>query len=85
VENRRFLARSGNTGVTMIVDPVGRVTRRLAMDREGILAGDIHAVGGTAFYTRQGDRPVIIASLAILVIGLLTGFVLSSASSRTER
>jgi apolipoprotein N-acyltransferase len=85
VENRRFLARSGNTGVTMIVDPVGRITRRLAMDREGILIGEVRAVGGTTFYTRHGDRPAMMASVGIVLASLASGFLLSSGRRRKER
>ena len=85
VENRRFLVRSGNTGVTMIVDPVGRITRRLAMDREGILTGEVHAVGGNTFYTRNGDRPVVLASIVVVLAALASGFVLSSGRRRGQR
>jgi len=73
VENRRFLLRSGNTGVTMVVDPVGRVTNTLAMNKEGFLIGEIHRVDGRTFYTRHGDKTILLASVAVILVGLLTG------------
>jgi apolipoprotein N-acyltransferase len=85
VENRRFLARSGNTGITLIVDPVGRVTRRFPMDREGILTGEFYPVAGRTFYTRHGDRPLTLLSLSIVIVALVSGFVLRAGRLRGVR
>lgn len=73
VENRRFLVRSGNTGVTMVVDPVGRVTGKLAMDEEALLAAEVFRVEGGTAYTRFGDRPVLAIALFAALLGLVTG------------
>jgi apolipoprotein N-acyltransferase len=73
VENRRFLVRSANTGVTMIVDPVGRITRKLAMDEEAILSGEVYRVQGTTVYTRYGDRPLLAAAVLGVLLGIVTG------------
>jgi apolipoprotein N-acyltransferase len=75
VENRRFLARCGNTGVTLFADPVGRIIRVLGMDREALLSGKVYRVNLETFYTRYGDRPVLIASLAVALWSLVTGFL----------
>ncbi len=75
VENRRFLVRSGNTGVTLFADPVGRINRSLGMDREALLAGKVYRVNIETFYTRYGDRPVLLASLAVALLSLITGFL----------
>jgi apolipoprotein N-acyltransferase len=85
VENRRFLVRAGNTGVTMIVDPVGRITRRLEMDREEILTGEVFAVRGTTFYTRHADRPLVIASIAAVLAALASAFLLPAGRLRGEK
>jgi apolipoprotein N-acyltransferase len=82
VENRRFLVRSGNTGVTMVVDPVGRVARRLQMDTEGFLVGEIYHVDGKTFYTRYGNKTVLLASLAVVLLGLFTGPLASRGGRR---
>ncbi len=71
VENRRFLVRSANTGITMVVDPVGRVIRTLELGQEGILIEKIHHVDRTAFYTRHGDAPLMAASLLVIALGVL--------------
>ncbi len=82
VENRRFLLRSGNTGVTMVVDPVGRVSHKLAMNKEGFLIGEIHGVRGKTFYTRHGNKTVLIASAAVVLLGLVTGPLVRRGRSR---
>jgi apolipoprotein N-acyltransferase len=70
VENRRFLIRSANTGITMVVDPAGRVTRMLGFEQEGILVEKIHHVDRQAFYTRHGDAPLMAASLLVIILSI---------------
>lgn len=54
-ENRRWILRSTNDGITAMIDPAGRVTERLQPYRQ--LAADMHAqyLQGTTSYTRHGD------------------------------
>ena len=55
IENGRYLARAGNTGVTAIVDPYGRVTARLDLFEAGALSWDLRLLDGRTIYTRIGD------------------------------
>lgn len=61
VENRVAVVRAGNTGVTAIIDPFGRITARLkdADQRDvfmgGILVGAVPLSQTVTFYTRYGD------------------------------
>jgi apolipoprotein N-acyltransferase len=71
VEFRRYLLRSANSGVSMVVAPSGRVTQRLGLDEEGILIADIHLLSGRTFYDRRGDAPLAWGSLALLLAGAL--------------
>jgi apolipoprotein N-acyltransferase len=41
IETRLPMARCTNTGITCVVDPAGRVTERLATDRDGVLVADL--------------------------------------------
>jgi apolipoprotein N-acyltransferase len=54
-ENRRWILRSTNDGITAMIDPAGRVTERLQPYRQ--LAADVHSqyLEGTTFYTAHGD------------------------------
>ncbi len=72
VEFRRYLVRSANSGVSMVVAPTGRITQRLGLDRGGILIADIALLSGRTFYDRHGDLPLAWVSVALLIVaGLL--------------
>lgn len=55
VENRRFILRSTNDGITASIDPSGRIVRALPPYQQvgGLLP--YAAIGSTTFYTRHGD------------------------------
>src|SRR5579871_339901 len=55
IENRRWILRSTNTGVTAVIDPDGRVTQSLPRHRRAALDAHFGYVEGKTFYTRFGD------------------------------
>ena len=55
VENRRSLVRVTNTGVTSIIDPMGREQAALPIYRRGTLVRDVAALRTTTVYQRFGD------------------------------
>src|SRR5216684_3006114 len=55
VENRRWLLRSTNDGITAAIDPAGRVVQRLPMYRETVTQMGFNYEEGTTFYTEHGD------------------------------
>ena len=69
VEFRRWLVRSANSGVSMVVATRrGRSSRRIGLYKEGILTADVALLSGETFYARHGDGPLVLASLAFLGI-----------------
>lgn len=63
VENRMPVARSANTGVSMLIDPWGRVKTRLPFNSRGILTGRLNAFPPMSLYDRIGDLFSIIVSI----------------------
>lgn len=55
VENRRFIIRATNDGITVVIDPAGRIVRRLPPYKELAAPVRYGAVGSTTFYSRHGD------------------------------
>ena len=55
VENRRFLIRSTNDGITAVIDPAGRVIQRLPMYQEVAAPIRYGVVETITFYARHGD------------------------------
>ena len=55
VENRRFIIRSTNNGVTAVIDPAGRMTKTLPPYQEVSALINYGGVPGTTFYARHGD------------------------------
>jgi apolipoprotein N-acyltransferase len=68
VEFRIGVARCANTGVSMFVDPYGRITSRTELFTQAILTDDVRTGSGKTSYFRAGR--VIEAGMLILSLGL---------------
>ncbi len=68
IENRRWLLRDTNTGITAAIDPEGRVRESIPRHEVGALAARFGFSGTITFYTAHGD--VFAWVCAILAIGL---------------
>ncbi len=55
IEHRRALVRATNTGISAIVDPVGRIDHRTAQWKKASLAGRIPLMQGRTVYAVAGD------------------------------
>jgi apolipoprotein N-acyltransferase len=55
IENRRWLLRDTNTGITAAIDPYGRVVTKAPRDARTTLSAPFGIIHGTTFYTRHGD------------------------------
>jgi apolipoprotein N-acyltransferase len=68
VENRVPLARCANTGVTMMVDPYGRVTARAPTWTPAVVDGVLPAAGLRTLSTRLGDWPGVLVTLTLIAL-----------------
>jgi apolipoprotein N-acyltransferase len=71
VENRRWMLRATNTGITASIDPYGRVVAQAPRNQRVSLEAPYDFAGGATLYTRRGDwfawTCAIISLLAIFV------------------
>ena len=70
VETGRWVVRAANTGVTMVIDPAGRVSSRLQPRTEAVLVDRAAFVRSSTFYARRGDVFAIATLFAIAVLGV---------------
>jgi apolipoprotein N-acyltransferase len=61
------LVRAANTGISAVIDPVGRIEKSLPLGSEGILDARLPRAIAPTLYVRLGDDPLIL----FLIIGLL--------------
>jgi apolipoprotein N-acyltransferase len=86
IEHRRALVRSTNTGISAIVDPVGRIDHRTAQWTKATLAGRTPLLEGRTVYAVLGDWiGWVCALVALLGIGraLQTSRRLATSSAAT--
>ncbi|MDI6780668.1 MAG: apolipoprotein N-acyltransferase [bacterium] len=55
VENRRYFIRAGNTGISAVINPSGRIEHLLDIGREGIINSRIFLNNRPTFYSQFGD------------------------------
>src|SRR4051812_12295110 len=79
IEQGLPLVRAANTGVSAVIDPMGRVVARLGLGIEGVLDAGLPAAISPTVYARTGDLPAAI----VLAIGLL--FVIRRRTAKRVR
>jgi apolipoprotein N-acyltransferase len=71
IENRMGVARAANTGISMFVDPIGRVYNATPLFEADVRIDVVHTTDVTTFYTRYGDLvgngAAMVALLLVLV------------------
>jgi len=68
IENRRFLLRATNSGISAIIDPLGRVRAQTALLTEGVCLGRFAFVQESSFYARHGDWLAILCAMITVVL-----------------
>ncbi|HEX2957462.1 MAG TPA: apolipoprotein N-acyltransferase [Chitinispirillaceae bacterium] len=68
VENRLFLARAANTGISAIVDPTGKILKRTGIFERTILQGKVKFLEIPTWYSKYGDFFIYACFLSLLLI-----------------
>lgn len=75
IENRKWVARSANTGISAVIDNTGTIVASKGWNETGIIKYNIPSSGSTTFYTRYGD--LLFHLSAFLTGALLTFHIVS--------
>jgi apolipoprotein N-acyltransferase len=65
IEHRRFLVRATNSGVSAVVDPMGRLVARTDVLTSANLRAVVHPLEGETVYGRLGDWPGWLATVLV--------------------
>jgi apolipoprotein N-acyltransferase len=70
IEEGLPLVRAANTGISAVIDPVGRVIKQLPLATEGVLDAPLPRPLGPTPYARMGDAPAwfLLGAAAILIV-----------------
>jgi len=70
IEQGLPLVRAANTGISAVIDPVGRIVARLGLGIEGVLDSSLPSAIAPTVYARVGDIPaaIMIAAALLFVI-----------------
>jgi apolipoprotein N-acyltransferase len=68
VENRVYIVRAANTGISAIVDPTGKIVSKTGLFEQGILNETVKFIRLKTFYSMYGDLFVYICIVFMLAI-----------------
>ncbi len=80
VENRRFLARAANTGISGFIDPSGRILQTTQLNQDASAKASIALLSIRSLYSRWGDWP-----LALLAFGLPTFLLIRQIAAKRQK
>ena len=81
IENRVFIARAANTGISAFIDPKGRIVEQGRLFEEEAMNGTIRLMKEKTFYTLYGDVFAWICSAFTVV---LLGYALLQHRARIQ-
>lgn len=70
IENGVPLARCANSGISMLVDPVGRIVGKTRLYKRNALTGDLPKQTINTFYLRHGNWVIQMAFLIVILFAL---------------
>lgn len=69
IEEGLPIVRAANTGISAVIDPVGRIVARLGLGIEGVLDSGLPSAIAPTIYARSGDLPAAVAiALSLLFV-----------------
>ena len=73
VENRVPLYRAANTGISMVVDPTGRISAKVELDKPGMILARSYRGEKLSFFCRHGHLTYFVMVAVSLAALLLLG------------
>jgi apolipoprotein N-acyltransferase len=71
VENRLYLVRSANTGISAVIDPTGVIVSRTGVFERTVLKGEVKFIDEKTCYAAYGDLFVYLCGLLLILNGFI--------------
>ncbi|MBA4380884.1 MAG: nitrilase, partial [Anaerolinea sp.] len=81
VENRVAFASGTTSGLSLVVDPYGRIVAEGSVNERGVIAGEVFTVPGQTLYTRWGDWFGWL--MVVLLVGAVGWVILGKLMARS--
>jgi apolipoprotein N-acyltransferase len=65
------VVRAANTGISAVIDPMGRIAAELGLGLEGVLDASLPTAIGPTIYARIGNIPAAIIVIIALIFVIL--------------
>jgi apolipoprotein N-acyltransferase len=70
IEQGLPVVRAANTGISAVIDPLGRIVARLGLGVEGVLDSGLPSAAPPTIYARTGDLPAAVIVIAALIFSI---------------
>lgn len=84
VETDRYILRAANTGISGIIDPMGRIKATTGIFEDAVLNGGFALKDGETFYVRHGDYFLLVIAFGFGLLILLRAFYLKRNRLKQE-
>jgi len=68
IENRRYLLRATNSGISAIIEPTGRIQTSTGLMKKAVCLGKFDFIKEKTFYTQYGDVFVFLCAIILLCL-----------------
>jgi apolipoprotein N-acyltransferase len=85
IENRVSVVRCANSGISMLIDPFGRILKKSGLYLRTIVDGDIQLKKADTFYSKHGDWFVVFSLLMIISGTLISLLMLALRKGNPSR
>jgi apolipoprotein N-acyltransferase len=82
LENQRYFLQDGNTGDTVVINPMGQIEQKIPAFEEGLIITSVQGYSGTTPFEFMGNTPIWLLCCLVLLWAITKKFVKKSKHFR---